>query len=202
LFKTFEFFKEEIIKRTIRYDDNQKLFLECALKTIDYLSDVPDETITKIIYSLTFTKFEKGTKIFMCDETSNMMQIIQNGVVEIYTTMDNGVEFVIERLFRGSVMNHHSFITEDKIDVNARCQSSVTLFYILWDKMTEIKEGCDILAKNINDIEHSIVNRDNPIALDYIISRDPKATVLNKQKKKRNGPKQKFSIDSLPQRDQ
>lgn len=138
----------------------------------------------------------------MCDETSNMMQIIQNGVVEIYTTMDNGVEFVIERLFRGSVMNHHSFITEDKIDVNARCQSSVTLFYILWDKMTEIKEGCDILAKNINDIEHSIVNRDNPIALDYIISRDPKATVLNKQKKKRNGPKQKFSIDSLPQRDQ
>lgn len=202
MFKTFEFFKEEIIKRTIRYDDNQKLFLECALKTIDYLSDVPDETITKIIYSLTFTKFEKGTKIFMCDETSNMMQIIQNGVVEIYTTMDNGVEFVIERLFRGSVMNHHSFITEDKIDVNARCQSSVTLFYILWDKMTEIKEGCDILAKNINDIEHSIVNRDNPIALDYIISRDPKATVLNKQKKKRNGPKQKFSIDSLPQRDQ
>jgi len=108
------------------------------------------------------------------------MQIIQNGVVEIYTTMDNGVEFVIERLFRGSVMNHHSFITEDKIDVNARCQSSVTLFYILWDKMTDIKEDCDILAKNINDIEHSIVNRDNPIALDYIISRDPKATVLNK----------------------
>ena len=97
------------------------MFLECALKTIDYLSDVPDETITKIIYSLTFTKFEKGTKIFQSDETSNMMQIIQNGVVEIYTTMDNGVEFVIERLFRGSVMNHHSFITEDKIDVNARC---------------------------------------------------------------------------------
>jgi signal-transduction protein with cAMP-binding, CBS, and nucleotidyltransferase domain len=121
LFADFPFFKEEIIKRTIRYDDNQKLFLECALKTIDYLSDVPDETITKIIYSLTFTKFEKGTKIFQSDETSNMMQIIQNGVVEIYTTMDNGVEFVIERLFRGSVMNHHSFITEDKIDVNARC---------------------------------------------------------------------------------
>lgn len=131
------------------------------------------------------------------------MQIIQNGVVEIFTTMDNGVEFVIERLFRGSVMNHNSFITLDKIDVNARCQSSVTLFYILWDKMTEIKESCETLAKNIDDIEHSIVNRDNPIALDYIISRDPKATVLNKQKKKKNGPKQKFpSIDHLPQRDQ
>jgi CRP-like cAMP-binding protein len=50
-----------------------------------------------------------------------MMQIIQNGMVEVYTTMDNGVEFVIERLYRGSVINHRSFITEDKIDVNARC---------------------------------------------------------------------------------
>jgi len=49
------------------------------------------------------------------------MQIIQNGMVEIYTTMDNGVTFVIERLYRGSVINHRSFITEDKIDVNARC---------------------------------------------------------------------------------
>lgn len=46
--------------------------------------------------------------------------------------------------------------------------------------MTEIKDSCTKLNENINNIEHSIVNRDNPIALDYIISRDPKATVLNK----------------------
>lgn len=51
-------------------------------------------------------------------------------MVEIYTTMDNGVTFVIERLYRGSVINHRSFITEDKIDVNARCQMPVTIFYI------------------------------------------------------------------------
>jgi len=73
LFILFPFFKDEIIKRTIRYDDNQKLFLECALKTIDYLNDVPDETITKIIYSLTFAKFEKGSKIFQMEEISNML---------------------------------------------------------------------------------------------------------------------------------
>jgi len=81
------------------------------------------------------------------------MQVIQNGMVEIYTTMDNGVEFVIERLYRGSVINHRSFITEDKIDVNARCQMPVTLFYILWDKMNEIKEGCPILKKKVEEIE-------------------------------------------------
>ena len=110
-----------MIKRTIRYDDDLKIFLESALKTIEYLQAVPDETINKIIFSMTFAKFDKGSKIFQVDETSRMMQIIQNGMVEVYTTMDNGVEFVIERLYRGSVINHRSFITEDKIDVNARC---------------------------------------------------------------------------------
>lgn len=94
-------------------------------------------------------------------------------MVEVYTTMDNGVEFVIERLYRGSVINHRSFITDDKIDVNARCYMPVTLFYIQWDKMKEIKCSCSILSKHIDAIEMMMINKDNPIALDYIISRDP-----------------------------
>ena len=114
---------------------------------------MPDETINKIIFGMTFAKFDKGSKIFQVDETSVMMQVIQNGMVEIYTTMDNGVEFVIERLYRGSVINHRSFITEDKIDVSARCQMPVTLFYILWEKMIAIKEECPVLSKKIDNIE-------------------------------------------------
>lgn len=94
---------------------------------------------------MTFAKFDKGSKIFQIDETSCMMQIIQNGMVEIHTKMDNGVEFVIERLYRGSVLNHRTFITEDKIDVNGSCRMPVTLFYILWNDMTKIKEECPVL---------------------------------------------------------
>ena len=108
-------------KRAISYDDDWKIFIESALRTIEYLENVPDNTINKIIFSMSFVKFEKGSKIFQVDDTSFMMYIIQSGMVEIYTTMDNGVEFVIERLYRGSVINHRSFITEDRIDVNARC---------------------------------------------------------------------------------
>lgn len=29
----------------------------------------------------------------------------------------------------------------------------VTLFYILWDKMAEIKDECPILSRKIDDIE-------------------------------------------------
>ena len=37
LFTRFPFFRQELIKRTIRYDDDLKIFLESALKTIEYL---------------------------------------------------------------------------------------------------------------------------------------------------------------------
>ena len=71
---------------------------------------------------------------------------------------------------------------EDKIDVNARCQMPVTLFYILWDKMKLIIEQCPILSKKIDAIEMAFINKDNPIALDYIISRD--SSILKNKKKR------------------
>lgn len=64
LFEIYPFVRQEMIKRTIRYDDDLKIFLESALKTIDYLQGVPDETINMIIFSMTFAKFDKGSKIF------------------------------------------------------------------------------------------------------------------------------------------
>ena len=67
--------------------------------------------------------------------------------------MDRGVEFVIERLYRGSVINHRSFITEDKIDVSARCFMPVTLFFIEFKKMKEIMLNCPVLQLNVDKIE-------------------------------------------------
>lgn len=193
MFENYPFFKKELISRSISYDDDLKIFLESALKTIDYLKDVPDETINKIIFSMTFAKFDKGAPIFKVDNPSHIMLIIQNGMVEIYTTMDNGVEFVIERLYRGSVINHKSFIIEDKIDVSARCQMPVTLFYIGWEKMVEIKDQCSVLNKKIEAVELALINKENPIALDYIISRDI-STVKGKKKRTRHQQKQRDDL--------
>jgi len=64
LFSSYPEYKEELIHKTIRYDDDLKIFLESALRTIDYLDGVPDKTLNKIIFSMTFAKFDKGSKIF------------------------------------------------------------------------------------------------------------------------------------------
>jgi hypothetical protein len=65
----------------------------------------------------------------------------------------------------------------------------VTIFYIQWDTMSLIKDGCDVLTRKIDAVETQLFNKDNPIALDYIISRD--VTVL-RNNEKRNRKEQAF----------
>ena len=59
------------------------------------------------------------------------MFVIQSGLVEVVHTTDKGKEeFVIERLYRGSVVNHNSFLMNDGIDTDAKCKTTVTVFYV------------------------------------------------------------------------
>jgi len=65
--------------------------------------------------------FEKGSHLFNVDDVCNYMLIITEGMVEIVTVMDNGVELVIERLMPGSSINGQAFLVRDNLDVIARC---------------------------------------------------------------------------------
>jgi CRP-like cAMP-binding protein len=60
-------------------------------------------------------------------------------MIEIYTLLENGGEFVIDRLYRGSILNHRSFLLRDKIAVYGRCTTPVSLYSISLDKFYEIR---------------------------------------------------------------
>lgn len=130
LISKFPEIKNLMIDRVKDYDDNLKIFFEKALTSIDYMQGIPEDAMNEMIFSFTPEQLEKGQIIFEVGDEANEMFIIQNGMVEIYTTMENGVDFVIERLYRGSVMNHRSFLLLDRIDVAARCATPVSLYYI------------------------------------------------------------------------
>ena len=70
------------------------------------------------------------------------MFVIQSGEVEIVHYLEyDGVKekFIIEKLFRGSVINHNSFLMKDGIDTDAICKTSVSVFQINID--TIMKAG-------------------------------------------------------------
>ena len=73
---------------------------------------------------------EKGALIFKPDDTSQCLFIIQDGLVELITTMDNGTEFIIETIGRGVALNSRTFLLEDKLQLTARCHTTVTMFVI------------------------------------------------------------------------
>ena len=69
--------------------------------------------MNEMIFSFIPAHYEKGALIFNANDEANDLLIIQNGMVEIFTHMDTGVDFVIERLYRGSVINQRSFLLRD-----------------------------------------------------------------------------------------
>ena len=71
------------------------MFLMQALRQIDYLKDAKMETISTIVYCMKQDQLDKGAIIFKPDDISKCLFIIQSGLVELTTTMDNGTDFTI-----------------------------------------------------------------------------------------------------------
>ena len=55
---------------------------------------------------------------------------MKEGVLDIFTTLDNGMEMVIERLSRGSVLGLYTFLLEDLMEVGCKCATQVG-FYVI-----------------------------------------------------------------------
>ena len=107
------------------------------------------------------------------DEVAKSMFIVLNGCIEVFTELD-GQNFVIERLYRGSVINHRSFLMQDNIDSNAVCQMQSTLLELDYETLGKLREKNDAFDKVIEQIETELIEMgDNAIALDYIIRRNP-----------------------------
>ena len=99
------------------------------------------------------------------------LQIIQSGFVEVMHYFDKSKEeFVIERLFRGSVINHNSFLMNDGNDTDAICRNNVTIFYLKIDTLKQIRTKYIELDHALDKQEMMLVkgNRREP-AIDYII---------------------------------
>jgi len=64
-----------------------------------------------------------------------------------------GEPFNIERLYRGSILNHHSFLLADENDTNARCASTVSVFMLAYDDLNLIRTRTAELDNEIKKIE-------------------------------------------------
>lgn len=63
---------------------------------------------------------------------------MKNGILEIMVQIE-GQPLVIERLYRGSIVNHRSFLIADKSDIDCKCAQTMTVFYLTYDQIKKIR---------------------------------------------------------------
>mmetsp|Transcript_4558 Transcript_4558/g.6901 ORF Transcript_4558/g.6901 Transcript_4558/m.6901 type:complete len:170 (+) Transcript_4558:2153-2662(+) len=79
-------------------------------------------------------------------------------MVEIIHMGNKGkFEFVIERLYRGSVINHNSFLLNDSLDIDAKCKENVSVYYMTLDTLKLIKNKHQALDNQVEKHAQSLV---------------------------------------------
>jgi CRP-like cAMP-binding protein len=108
------------------YKDRMKKFMVQMAMRVPYITKVSADTMHDIIYSLKPKQYEKGTVLYKPEDDVTSVLFIQEGVVELFTYFE-GNEFVIERLYRGSVLNFRAFFMDDLMYVYVRCAKATTV---------------------------------------------------------------------------
>ena len=84
------------------------------------------------------------------------MFLIQDGIVEIAIKYDKRIEdgyFIIERLTKGAIINHRSFLVKDDADTDFKCSTSVSCFVLTYDKVKKIKSKRPDLHKARREVK-------------------------------------------------
>jgi len=93
-----------------------------------------------------------------------------DGVIEIYTTIEGGQEFIIERLFRGSVINYRTFYMPDDGKVYYRFGRNSICSTLHYDTFEEIYPRHSTLKKKFTRFRRATITDDKPFPLDYIMN--------------------------------
>ena len=102
-----------------------------------YLSSLEAGCLYDIIYSLETQRKAKGEILQRRGDDADELYFLQSGIIEVYTEFE-GKEFVIERLFRGSIVNYRTFFMEERGVCALRFATASVLKALHKDKMEAI----------------------------------------------------------------
>jgi CRP-like cAMP-binding protein len=101
------------------------------------------------------------------------MFLLQKGVIEAYV-ISEGKEFILERLYRGSVIDYITFFQNDYHgDVFMRCATKVTVKVLSLAAMKRLCEEYPVLRKTFDTFQILIAKQDKYEPLNYIVVLPP-----------------------------
>ena len=137
--------QEQLKQSIFRYKDRMKRFTVSSIQKIGYFQDIGDAALHDIIYNLQVKKYQKGTHLQLPGDNATVLYFLQDGVIEIYTKTENDHEFILEKLFRGSIVNFRTFFMEEGGKVYYRFGRNSICSAITIEKMAEILPRHNVL---------------------------------------------------------
>ena len=95
---------------------------------------------------------------------------LQDGVIEIYTKTDEGHDFVLEKLFRGSIINYRVFFLKEESKVYYKFGRNSIVSILPIDIMNDIYPRHPILKKQFLNFQKSTIAQEKTFILDYIMN--------------------------------
>jgi len=114
-------------------------FIKRSMKQVPYFEKLAndDPVLYDIIYLLDTKRMQKNEELQKAGADADELYFIQSGMVEVLTEFEKK-EFVIERLFKGSIINYRTFFMEESGSVNLRFAAPSVLKVLSKEKMEHI----------------------------------------------------------------
>ena len=90
-------------------------------------------------------------------------------MIEVYTLFE-GKEFVIERLFKGSIVNYRTFFMQESGSVSLRFSAPSVLKVLTKERMNQIAVKHKSLDLIFNKYKLKIIKDSKTIPLDYVMA--------------------------------
>ena len=151
------------------YTDKDMRFIKMALKQMPFFSHLQDKDsiLYEIIYSLRPKKQNVGDMLVNQGDNIDEIYIIERGIVEIFLKI-GGNDIVLERLFRGSVINYKNLFTKEKSQVSMRFATEGVVTSLSMPRLKRIRTNNKLLNKRISKFELK-VSKIPSAPLDYIL---------------------------------
>ena len=162
--------KDKSGNRMITKPDPKIYFLKHTIKRVDYLKSIDDEVFFDIMFALKSKQFEKDEMVLAEDNNADSLLFIEEGCLEVYTHFEAN-EFIIERLYRGSALNHRAYFMKDNMYVNIRCSKEAKVLELSLESMKEIiaRHAEKKFSNEMLYFQNRILKQERKFPLDYIM---------------------------------
>ena len=119
------------------------------MKNVDYFKRLSKETLIQLASQMSPLFFENGQMIAKEMTNADQILIVLSGCCELYTEFE-GNEFVIERVYKGGIINSRSFLMEDMNYCNIRAEQNTRLLQLSLQIVDQMKENYSDFEKSIS----------------------------------------------------